>query len=60
MKVELSNEEGALVLELLRRGLSDLREEIVHTEASHFHDALKARERSLEQIIQRFEGAATS
>jgi hypothetical protein len=55
MTLELSNEEHALLLELLRDELGRLKGEIYRTEAADFKEELKAREALLASIIGRLE-----
>jgi hypothetical protein len=58
MTLELSNEEHALLLELLRDELGRLKGEIYKTEAADFKEQLKEREAHLTAIIGRLESAA--
>ncbi len=49
--LELSDEEHAVLAELLDRQLRDLKEEIYKTETTDYKEALKARERTLVGLI---------
>lgn len=52
-----SESEWALVLELLRRELSDLPAEIHHTQTSSYREDLIARRRMVQDLIHRLEPA---
>jgi hypothetical protein len=56
MSIELSAAEQALLLELLRTELGNLKAEINRTEAYEFKEQLKAREAVLVSVIARLEG----
>lgn len=58
MTLELSTEEEALLLELLRNEMGRLKGEIYKTEAADFKEELKEREAHLEAIIGRLESSA--
>jgi hypothetical protein len=51
--LQLTTEEQDLVGELLDRAYRDLKEEIYKTEAREFKEALHARERILQGLIQK-------
>ena len=58
MTLELSNDEHAMLLQLLRDELGRLKGEIYKTEAAGFKDELKDREALLTAIIGRLESSA--
>jgi hypothetical protein len=53
MQIDFSDEEIALLRELLRSAYGELREEIYKTEGTNFKQSLKARERTLQSLMQR-------
>jgi hypothetical protein len=55
VNVELTGEERALLLEILRGVLGELRSEIYKTEAMDFKETLKAREATLTGLIDRLD-----
>jgi hypothetical protein len=55
MNLELTNEEHALLAEIVRYAYQDLREEVVHTEAYRFKEGLKAREHLMEGLLDKLE-----
>jgi hypothetical protein len=57
MNLQLSNEEAALLRELLEHAFAELREEVYKTEAATWKRALKERENLLEGLIKRFRAA---
>ena len=59
MTLELSTDEHALLLELLRDELGRLKSEIYRTETAEFKEGLKQREARLEAIIGRMESSAS-
>ncbi len=55
-RLELDEREAALLLEVCREALSELRSEIVRTESAEFRDALKEREEVLRSLLARLPG----
>lgn len=53
MKLEIDNEELALLSELLRREYQELREEIYKTEDSRFKAELRRRERLMDGLLNK-------
>ena len=53
MRVEITAEEQAVVIELLEQAYRDLKEEIYHSEARDFKDQLKSREALLANVLQK-------
>ena len=58
--ISLTDEEHALLRELLEENYTDLRTEIVDTDSSMFKQGLKAREHVLEGIIAKLGGLSGS
>jgi hypothetical protein len=53
MHIELTEEEVALLRELIERANADLREEVYKTEAADWKRALKAQERALRGLLEK-------
>jgi hypothetical protein len=53
MRLELSAEEAAMLEEVLRRDLGDLRMEIADTDKKDFRDGLKQKEALIKSLIER-------
>ena len=51
MQLELTDEQAALLRELLDSALRELRVEVRRTETSTYHDELAAKEKRLREII---------
>jgi hypothetical protein len=60
MRLEMSDEERRMLLDLLREELGRLKGEIYKTEAAEFKADLKEREALLVAIIARLEGAESA
>ena len=60
MLLELDRQEFEVVADVLRRAMSDLREEIYKTELTEFEQQLKRREAVLAGVIQRLAAAEAS
>jgi hypothetical protein len=58
MELHLAAVERALLTDLLRRHLGDLRAEISHTDAYDFKQDLKVREELIRSLLARLEQAA--
>jgi hypothetical protein len=58
MNVEMTNEEKAMLLELLEGRLSELRVEVRHSRVSGFTDKLKNNEELLRTLIGKIESAS--
>ncbi len=54
--LELSDTEQQLLIELVEREISSLREEIWHTDDHDYREALKEREQDLKVLLQRLKG----
>jgi hypothetical protein len=52
--LELDANDVALLREVIRSYLSDLHDEIVHTENFEFREALQERQRRLNAMLERF------
>ena len=53
MPVEISDEESALVKELLAAAMGELKAEIRHTETSEFRKALREKEDRIRELLER-------
>ncbi|MFZ3213993.1 MAG: hypothetical protein WA188_20995 [Terriglobales bacterium] len=53
MEIDLSSEELALLVELLRRDYQELRAEIYKTEDYRFKTDLRAKEKLIESLLQK-------
>ncbi|HWP29624.1 MAG TPA: hypothetical protein VFB73_13550 [Chloroflexota bacterium] len=53
MQLELTNEEQALLVNILDEELRDLKEEIYKTETSDYKEVLRARERLLQGLLEK-------
>lgn len=54
MRVELSEQEREYLAALLLDRLGELRQEVHHTDISHYKDQLKEQELLLRQLIEKF------
>ena len=57
-KLELTAEEMTILEETLERSISDLEEEIGHTDAHEFKEMLKQRKSLLNHLLEKVSGAA--
>jgi hypothetical protein len=57
MQINLSDEEVALLRDLLRMSYDDLREEIYKTEDTDYKRELKAREQALQSLVAKIGSA---
>jgi len=53
MSVQLTEEDAALIKELLESALSEIKAEIRHTETSQFRKALHDKEDKIRDLLQR-------
>lgn len=60
VKLELTEPERALLLEVLKDRLGTVREEIYHSTTFEFTEQLKEKEKALRQLIDKLEKAAQS
>jgi hypothetical protein len=60
MKLDLTEEERALLADILDEDFRNLKEEINKTEGYDFKNALKARERLLQAILAKLEQPVTA
>jgi hypothetical protein len=58
MHLELSEQDRALLAEILQESYTDLRMEISNTDTSTFKDELKQREARLEALLRKLETPA--
>jgi hypothetical protein len=59
MNLEIDTEEHALLIDVLERTLSSLREEIYKTDTTEVEQALKRRESVLTHVLSRLRSGAT-
>lgn len=60
MQLELSEGERAVLVDLLRSRLGDLRSEIYSTDSPSFKEGLKERERIIVTLLERLEPGVTA
>lgn len=60
MQLELSEGERAVLVDLLRSRLGDLRSEIYSTDSTSFKEGLKERERVIVTLLERLEPGVTA
>jgi hypothetical protein len=53
MRLELSDEERSVLLELVREAISDIKSEVRHTMTSDFKESLKQREGTLVDLQEK-------
>jgi hypothetical protein len=58
LRLELTAEEAAILDEVLKEYVSDLRMEIVRTDSMDFREGLKEKQRVLKDLIRKLEGMA--
>ena len=56
MNLDLTQEDAAILRDVIRSYLSDLHDEIVHTENFEFREGLQARQRRLQELLERLGG----
>ena len=56
MNLDLTQEDVAILRDVIRSYLSDLHDEIVHTENFEFREGLQARQRRLQDLLDRLGG----
>ena len=59
-KIELTESEFDIAVELLEREAADLADEIRHTDNHHYRDELKVEEKALLEILHKFHAAKPS
>ena len=56
MNLDLTQEDVAILRDVIRSYLSELHDEIVHTENFEFREGLQARQRRLQDLLDRLGG----
>ena len=56
MNLDLTQEDVAILRDVIRSYLSELHDEIVHTENFEFREGLQARQRRLQELLDRLGG----
>ena len=56
MNLDLTQEDAAILRDVIRSYLSDLHDEIAHTENFEFREGLQARQRRLTDLLDRLGG----
>ena len=59
MNLDLTQEDAAILGDVVRSYLSDLHDEIAHTENFEFREALQERQRRLTALLDRLGGGAS-
>jgi hypothetical protein len=60
MRLELTEAEHSLLIDLLDSAFGDLRSEISNTDTPRYHDLLKERERTMAGLIAKVKAAKSS
>ncbi len=56
MNLDLTQEDVAILRDVIRSYLSELHDEIVHTENFEFREGLQERQRRLQELLERLGG----
>ncbi|MFL5542754.1 MAG: hypothetical protein ACJ8J0_27480 [Longimicrobiaceae bacterium] len=59
MNLDLTQEDAAILRDVIRSYLSELHDEIVHTENFEFREALQAKQQRLNDLLDRLGGASS-
>ena len=59
MNLDLTQEDVAILRDVIRSYLSDLHDEIAHTENYEFREGLQARQRRLTDLLERLGGESS-
>ncbi|HEV7587676.1 MAG TPA: hypothetical protein VGO40_06060 [Longimicrobium sp.] len=59
MNLDLTQEDAAILRDVIRSYLSDLHDEIAHTENYEFREGLQARQRRLTDLLERLGGESS-
>ncbi len=59
MNLDLTQEDVAILRDVIRSYLSELHDEIVHTENYEFREGLQERQRRLQELLERLGGESS-
>jgi LPS O-antigen subunit length determinant protein (WzzB/FepE family) len=59
VNLDLTQEDAAILRDVIRSYLSDLHDEIAHTENYEFREGLQARQRRLTDLLERLGGESS-
>jgi LPS O-antigen subunit length determinant protein (WzzB/FepE family) len=59
MNLDLTQEDAAILRDVIRSYLSELHDEIVHTENFEFREALQAKQQRLNDLLDRLGGESS-